>query len=65
MRRIAEVMACEYSVELPAKLIVLLAITPQARPPYLATALPGLPEETRLALTEDPDPRVRAATIDS
>ncbi|MGW6820525.1 hypothetical protein [Streptomyces sp. NPDC055005] len=65
VRRIALVMACEYAVELPTELTVRLAAAPEARLRYFATGLPGLPSETLLSLAEDPDPRVRAAAIDS
>lgn len=63
VRRMAVMMACEYDVELPLEVTVRLATGPEARLRYHALALPGLPEEIRLALAEDPDPRVRAAAI--
>ncbi|MFF3833296.1 hypothetical protein ACFYXX_21355 [Streptomyces sp. NPDC002458] len=65
VRRVAVMMACEYEVELPVELTVRLATGPEPRLRYWATGLIGLPERTRLALAEDPDPRVRSAALDS
>ncbi|WP_181139359.1 hypothetical protein [Streptomyces sp. Ru72] len=65
VRRVAVVMACERDVELPTELTVRLATGPDAGVRYVATALPGLPDETLLSLAEDPDPRVRSAAINS
>ncbi|MCX5015293.1 hypothetical protein OG765_30710 [Streptomyces sp. NBC_00555] len=64
VRRVAVGMALEYGVELPTEVTVRLATGPEARLRFFAAAgLPGLPDETLLSLTEDPDPRVRAAAI--
>ncbi|AWZ04749.1 MULTISPECIES: HEAT repeat domain-containing protein [unclassified Streptomyces] len=57
--------AGEYNVELPTELTVRLAASPEALVRIHAIALPGLPDETRLSLVEDPHPRVRAHAIDS
>ncbi|MFF5970101.1 hypothetical protein ACFY7C_01100 [Streptomyces sp. NPDC012769] len=65
VRRVAVVTACDNGLELPTESIVRAATAPDARLRYLATGLPGLPDETLLALAGDPDPRVRAAAIDS
>ncbi|MYQ40774.1 hypothetical protein B046DRAFT_00105 [Streptomyces sp. LamerLS-316] len=65
VRRVAVMMACEYEVELPRELTVRLATGPESRLRYWAAGLIGLPERTRLALAEDPDPRVRSAALDS
>lgn len=65
VRGVAVRTACEFNVELPKELTVRLATGPEARLRHWATGLSGLPEQTRLGLAEDPDPRVRAAAIDS
>ncbi|WP_405661773.1 hypothetical protein OG379_11495 [Streptomyces sp. NBC_01166] len=65
VRRIAVMTACEFGVELPAELTLRLATGPEARMRYWAAGLRGLPEQARLVLAEDCDPRVRAAAIDS
>ncbi|WP_405533768.1 HEAT repeat domain-containing protein (plasmid) [Streptomyces avidinii] len=65
VRWMAVMMAGEYDLELPVELTVRLATSSEARLRYVAIGLPGLPDETRLALAEDPDPRVRAHAIGS
>ncbi|MFC9941441.1 hypothetical protein [Streptomyces pratensis] len=65
VRRIAVMTACEYEVALPAELTLRLATDPDARMRWRATGLAGLPDGTALALAEDPDPLVRAASIGS
>ncbi|MEK8143572.1 hypothetical protein NKH18_20485 [Streptomyces sp. M10(2022)] len=56
VRRVAVMMAAEYGVELPTELTVRLATGPEARLRHSAIGLPGLPDETLLALAEDLDP---------
>ncbi|MGW6979251.1 HEAT repeat domain-containing protein [Streptomyces sp. NPDC054932] len=61
----AVMMAGEYNHALPVELTVRLATSSEARVRYAAIGLPGLPDGTRLALAEDPDPRLRAVALDS
>ncbi|WP_326689024.1 hypothetical protein OIE63_18930 [Streptomyces sp. NBC_01795] len=63
VRRLAVFMAGEFGVELPTELTVRLATGPETGMRGRALALLGLPDEIRLSLAEDPDPRVRAAAI--
>ncbi|MGW0790137.1 hypothetical protein ACWD04_18245 [Streptomyces sp. NPDC002911] len=65
VRRTAVMTAYEFAVELPPELTMRLATGPEARLRHFAAVLPGLPEATRLALAEDPDPRVRSAAINA